>query len=429
MENNINNFERPNILHLSTHDFGGAGKAALRIHLSLLDFGINSKLIVNNKATESPEVYSTGSLDLTLKVKKVYEVLKRKLLFKEKYNMFSVSQSFDDKLLKKIDKLNFKPDVIILHWVANFVSLNTIQILHERYGCKIYWFAMDMAPLTGGCHYAWDCREYQNNCNTCPAISNFNIFNSPNSYFLQKKNVVKQLSINAIASNSWVAKQIESSSIPFENVDICYLPIDKEIFKPVDKVKVTNIVVNPLKIFFGTVNVNDIRKGAGYFFEALIKLKKLLETNDFIGPHPIIVLPGLKESEFDKTIPFEILRLPFAKTERELSLLYQASDVYVCSSIEDTGPLMVCEALMSGVPVIGFKMGVCPELIKAGYNGYLVELKDATQLASVLFNYIQKDVEERVEFSQNARESVESLMSYEVHTDKLLSIISNRTTD
>ena len=45
------------ILHISTSDSGGAANACIRLHLGLLDAGIDSKVLVYLKKKNIPEVY------------------------------------------------------------------------------------------------------------------------------------------------------------------------------------------------------------------------------------------------------------------------------------------------------------------------------------------------------------------------------------
>ncbi len=411
------------VLHLSTHDYGGAGKAALRIHSALLNANINSKMLVKFRRSKVEDVYNINVPPSKLKLNKLIEVFIRRIQYREKYNMYSPADNSAGNIISSIEALEFKPDVLILHWVANFVSLADIKHIKETYNCSIYWYAMDMAPLTGGCHYAWDCKGYLDKCSDCPATFSYNPFQCPEQYFHNKKQLVEELGINAIASNQWVAEQIKASSMPFKQIDVCYLPIDDEVFKPVYNQKEIDSA-GALKLFFGAVNVDDERKGGKYFLLALDKLRGLLEGSKLEFIHPVIILPGEKKAHIDRRIPFEIRRYPYAHTEKELNLLYQSADVFICTSIEDTGPMMVCESLMSGIPVVSFSMGVCPELIKDDNNGFVVENRDVDSLAQAIFNFIMKDTKALDAIKVNARESVVSVMSNKSHTDKILEIIS-----
>ncbi len=52
------------------------------------------------------------------------------------------------------------------------VTTATLKKLYEDYKVPMYWFLVDMKPMTGGCSYAMECNSYQFNCENCPAIIN-----------------------------------------------------------------------------------------------------------------------------------------------------------------------------------------------------------------------------------------------------------------
>mgnify|MGYP002869292196 CR=1 FL=1 len=37
-------------------------------------------------------------------------------------------------------------------------------------GKKVFWFMHDMFPITGGCHYSFECGRYVQNCGECPCL-------------------------------------------------------------------------------------------------------------------------------------------------------------------------------------------------------------------------------------------------------------------
>lgn len=46
------------VLHIAPSDSGGAGKGMLNLHKALLDAGIESKILVRDKQTNYPEIYT-----------------------------------------------------------------------------------------------------------------------------------------------------------------------------------------------------------------------------------------------------------------------------------------------------------------------------------------------------------------------------------
>lgn len=67
---------------------------------------------------------------------------------------------------------------------------------------------------------------------------------------------------------------------------------------------------------------------------------------------------------------------------KKRELLAAASALLVPSLVAETSSLVTMEALASGTPVIAFKTGALPELIKEGLNGYLVQ--NETEMGSAI---------------------------------------------
>jgi glycosyltransferase involved in cell wall biosynthesis len=60
--------------------------------------------------------------------------------------------------------------------------------------------------------------------------------------------------------------------------------------------------------------------------------------------------------------------------------LYDAIDLYLLTSREEGGPKGVLEALASGVPFVGTKVGLVPDVVRSGIEGLLTEIEDVPAL-------------------------------------------------
>ena len=114
----------------------------------------------------------------------------------------------------------------------------------------------------------------------------------------------------------------------------------------------------------------------------------------------------------------------YIKDYRLLALLYQATDVFVNSSIEDSGPMMVSEALACGTPVVGFDMGVVNNMVITGYNGYKAKLKDSGDLSQGIKEILELSKDEYKQYSLNALKQVEEYSSFE-YADKVFTKFFN----
>lgn len=95
------------------------------------------------------------------------------------------------------------------------------------------------------------------------------------------------------------------------------------------------------------------------FNEALRKLKKYIKLNK-VG-HKVFIGQ------------FAINQMP---------LVYRGSDIFVLASEGETFGQVFIEAMACGTPVIGTRVGGVPEIIKNGYNGFLIEPNNSKALIS-----------------------------------------------
>ena len=124
----------------------------------------------------------------------------------------------------------------------------------------------------------------------------------------------------------------------------------------------------------------DEVKGVTYLIKAMADLDaKLVIVGD--GP-----LRKSLEKQADKYA--DKIEFLGAKSHKELPVIYASADIFVMPSIttkkgqkEGLG-LVLLEAMASGLPVIGTNSGGIPELVKDGYNGFLIEEKNVRLLSS-----------------------------------------------
>jgi len=67
---------------------------------------------------------------------------------------------------------------------------------------------------------------------------------------------------------------------------------------------------------------------------------------------------------------------------KKLMEVYKAADLFISSSVEDSGPLMVNQSIAAGTPVAAFNVGVANDLVIDGKTGVLAPLYDYEYMAS-----------------------------------------------
>lgn len=405
------------ILHLSTNTHGGAGSAAARIHMALLKHGHVSQMVVRtnqNKIEKVKQTTSKGSYYWS----RALRVLRSKLLFKNEYLMYSAQDTkkwFN--IYEELRSLDFVPDIVILHWVADFVSYDELFDLRRKYPkSRFMWFVMDMAPFTSGCHYSWGCKGYVNNCNPCSGIKNTIAQNIINKMHSLKYNFLLDAEVQFIAPNKFVQSQITISSLAFKQIPIVYIPIDEDIFTS-DRAAEAGFT-----ILFGGGNLFDRRKGGDLFEKVLSIVDARLQELDMEFGQVKLLAPGIRVEDEAKFTRIKIVHSERATGDYELAQLYYNSDLFVCCSREDSGPMMVGEALMSGLPVVSFEVGAVRELITDPVAGMIVDGYDVEVMANEVMRYILK---EKPLVRELVRETVFNKLSTKSLSSKFQEIMVN----
>jgi glycosyltransferase involved in cell wall biosynthesis len=105
----------------------------------------------------------------------------------------------------------------------------------------------------------------------------------------------------------------------------------------------------------------------------------------------------------------------------DLKALYSACDIFVLPSFEEGDPIALKEALASGKPLIGSKVGGVPMQIRDGWNGFLVEPGNEKQLADRI-ECLVKNEEERERMGRNSGKLAEEEFDWRKITEKYLKV-------
>lgn len=415
-----------NIIHFSTLNRGGAAQAAYRLHKNMLKNGYKSLFLVNSQSGSDSSVIEVNTKRFDYHRNILLQRIEDYLHLYDKNYCFYDRQRYSIENSKKlIEKIDLKPAAIFLHWISKFVNLKVIKELQDYYKVPVYWYLMDMAPFTGGCHYAWDCDGYKNSCENCPAILNKRSKKIAVKTLNYKSSILSQMEVEILSPTSLLTEQSSSSSL-FKGLRTHFLPIavDQDIFKPMQKTEVRsnyNIPLDKKVIYFGTSNIHERRKGYQYLKEALMHLSKSADPSN-----SIIVTAGVtnKVNELFAETGIKHHHLGYLRGDIALAEAYNVSDVFISPSIEDSGPMMLNESMMCGIPIVSFKMGVAVDLVEDGVTGYKVELRDSKALATSIMKILSLKDKEYSRMSINCRNKAIEILSQDIQIKKLAEILA-----
>lgn len=435
----MKNSSSKKILVLGTSDKGGAAEYCYKLACLLKDQGNEVVLYVNHKSKNDDfiiehkvDVIKKTILEkIKLKIIKKYNKLNPPEILKldDKYCYFGINETVSTINPEKIiNHIGFVPEFIFSGWTAGFLNSTDLLLLQQYSKAKLYTISVDMNHLTGGCHYAWDCKGFINGCSSdCPAILSEGYKDLAKINFEAKLNNAHLGNFKIISGSGWTLKQAQESKI-YKNQD--FFPnlnslIDTQLMKLTSK-KIAkeyfNLDSEKFYILMGCQYGNEPRKGFEYLLESLqITYSKLnVEEREKIN---VLIVSSDKVNSFDE-IPFEKTHIEYITDYKVLSLLYQAVDVFVNSSVEDSGPMMVSEALACGTPVVGFDMGVVNNLVITGFNGYKARLKESNDLAQGILDIYKLSPTEYKNYSNNAIDHIQKYSSFEYAITVLNNILN-----
>lgn len=378
-------------LHLNTHPIGATFSTTKTFHQYLLRQG-NESIVVTARGSKDQKDYipiATSGLrgiGISRATRKLFFspcfVASSPYYFYPEWNldMFSTEDI--------LGKVPFKPDAFILYWTRFFLTPRIISELSKLTNAVFFWFLMDMAPFTGGCNYSFGCQAYKHSCGNCPALKSKNSYDFSWRLLRKKEKFFQEINLEIIAPTTTLFKQA-SESLLFRNLRIhqVILGIDSNLFKPGDKKLARTKLGLPQDktiLFFGAQKLSDKRKGISYLKESLTRVA------DQISPtqkERILLVYAGNADKFERDLPFQSQYLGLLNQEM-LIQTYQAANLFLCPSIEDSGPAMINESLMCGTPVVSFDMGVAPDLVFSNITGYKAKLKNIEDFAFGILEFL-----------------------------------------
>lgn len=358
----------------------GAGKALYRIHLGLNANGEFSSKFLTWEGT--PNLTNSLFVNRNFFLNKIYRRITNVInsWIKNIWGPqpgFVFSHNLFPNLALQSEKLIKEADIIFLGWIGfNYLSIGQFDLFK---GKKIIWRFSDVWPFTGGCHVTFGCEKFLTACRSCPQLKPNGSIDLVSILWKIKKNKYRAIDIKFIAPSTWVLNLAKSSPL-LKGKKIYYVPtgVDLEIFKPMNKTSCRqslNIELDSVVIIFGSVDINEKRKGLKYLIHALKELEKL-KTNI-----QLIVFGNFENMEVLKEINLPIRFLGRVEGDENLTKLYNTADVFLAPYIEDNLPNTVIESIACGLPIVGFNSGGMSDLVDHKSNGYLANTYDSADLA------------------------------------------------
>lgn len=123
---------------------------------------------------------------------------------------------------------------------------------------------------------------------------------------------------------------------------------------------------------------------------------------------------------------FKRVKTPGFASEEGLAEKYANCDIFVAPSRYESFGQIYIEAMASGKPVVGTKVGGIPEVVEDGVNGLLIENENADDLKKKLLKLIENE-KLRDKMGNESRRIIEEKFSSKVWGDNFLALVNDIT--
>jgi glycosyltransferase involved in cell wall biosynthesis len=147
------------------------------------------------------------------------------------------------------------------------------------------------------------------------------------------------------------------------------------------------------------------KKGVSYLIEAISNIILHFDVTLIIcgdGPLRNKLEKIVKKKRLEKYVRFA----GYVSISEKVDYLFLSDILIVPSIVTEKGdteglPVVVLEGMVSGIPIIVSDVSGISDVIKNGYNGYLIEQKNPKKIAEKVM-FLLKNKELRIKFSENA---------------------------
>ena len=368
--------------------YGGASRAAYRIHQGVRKSSVDSQMFVQYKQTSDKTVVALDRFVPDNHFYQTFDWLRNKIKNRIQHLRWNRYPNRDSVFMSDLRgtalhgalrKLDY--DVIHLHWVnQRFIPLERLP--QDK---PIIWTLHDSWPFCGICHYFLKCKSYQSHCGCCPFLHSSDSKDLSYKVWRKKSEIYNKLDLHIVSPSRWLATCAKQSSL-FKRFPITVIPncVDVETFRPLEEWEISprwrsfheRKNQKPF-ILYGAMNAaSDKRKGYLELLFALRLLERQGQGNDFE-----LIVFGAKESDLSYDVSVPIHYVGYVNDDQELVSLYNIAAVTVVPSLAENLSCTIMESLSCETPVVAFDIGGNGDMIDHGVSGYLAKENDPEDLA------------------------------------------------
>ena len=230
------------------------------------------------------------------------------------------------------------------------------------------WTLHDMWPMTGGCHHADGCNQYQTDCKSCPQVRGPFRKNVHRSFLEKKTTFQVHGELKLVVPSKWMKLNVEASSV-FKNCETYVIPnpIDNRFFLLQDrKLARKKFGISPEDFVVGccATDLNDPRKS----IDKIVNSVDSLNSSSTDRKVKVLAIGENRGRQWGH----DVISPGLLKSKDQLADAYQCMDVFVSVSEAENFPLTLIEAAASKVPSVCLDRGGMSEIVLNEVTGLVI---------------------------------------------------------
>lgn len=346
---------------------GGAARGAFWLHAALRHLGVDSRVLVQKGGGDA----AVTALDDGLAGGLTQAFVSRLNAPQRRADTgFIFSDAWFGNRIER-EPAYREADLVHLHWINNgMLSPEGIGRLRK----PVVWTLRDMWPMTGGCHYALDCKGYESGCGRCPALRSRTRLDRSRLH-VRRKRASFAGPMHLVAISTWMRECAERSVIfRGREISVIHNGVDLDVFRPIDRATARSALGLPAdgKIVLAGANfLDDRHKGMDLLSAAAARLASEASFL-FFGKVP---------EGFLRDFPRAHRNLGYLTDAAALNQAYAAADVFVAPSTNEAFGKTLIESMACGTPVVCFDACGPRDIVSHQQDGYKATPFDPADLA------------------------------------------------
>jgi glycosyltransferase involved in cell wall biosynthesis len=430
-----------NILLVNNSEIGGGGEKIVNVLFTeFLNRGINTTLFVGEKRSTDNNIYQiskpedgTNNQKLWLIINRIFTNLPFQTFHNPRYlsllqTLITRTPYFFDSFkgydllpypssYKLLDTCSNKPDIIHLHNLhEDYFDIRAIPDLSKK--VPLFITLHDFWLITGYCASFFSCMNWKDGCKDCILRSRIgaNFREAFHHNWLIKKEIFSKSQIYLICPSKWTQNIIENSILKSAIKECRIIPhgINTNLFSIGKKEAARNIHNLPLNTHILLMTSRGGFDNQKFDWDFLKKTLQIISQNIANKKILLLILGGL--NRMNKIGNIILQEIPFKNDVKSIVEYYQAADLYIHTSKDETFGMSILEAMSCGLPVITTNIGALSELIEDKKSGLLIPKNDAKKMADGIIHLLN-DHGMYDMISHESRERVLNKYSIEVMID------------